>query len=380
MLPFALAVLFAVLAVYSYLLYPVLLLLLVPRRSGADTPRSTPDELPRVTLIVTVHNERARIEEKLANCAQTDYPRDRLEVVVASDGSTDGTDDFVRSFEALPVRLVRCEERLGKENAQWAAIREASGEILVFSDAGTNIPHDALHKLVRNFTDPSVGAVSSEDRFLSADGKLVGEGAYVRYEMWLRRLESRRGGLVGLSGSFFAARRELCLKDWDIHSPSDFNTALNCASAGFVSVSDPEVIGIYKDVADPAAEYRRKVRTVLRGMTALKRHPGALHPRLGAFAFQLWSHKIARWAVPWALLGFLVTSLLLARHPLFAVLFALQVVGYGLVALAHYAPGLRAVAPLRIAYFFVQVNLAIADASLRLLQGQQMTTWTPSQR
>ena len=172
------------------------------------------------------------------------------------------------------------------------AIRDAGGDILVFSDVSTCIPADALLTLAAQFEDPRIGALSSEDRFISNDGSVVGEGAYVKYEMWLRRLESDRAGLVGLSGSFFAARREVC-EEWDIFSPSDFNTALNCAKKGLVAITCSEVIGIYSDVKDPALEYRRKIRTVVRGMTAITRHPEMLNPlRMGLFAFQVWNDKM----------------------------------------------------------------------------------------
>ncbi len=116
------------------------------------------------------------------------------------------------------------------------------------------------------FRDPKIGAVSSEDHFVSQDGAVVGEGAYVRYEMWLRRLESDCAGLVGLSGSFFAARASVC-QQWDIYSPSDFNTALNCVKQDLIAVTAPDVQGHYKDIVEAKREYQRKVRTVLRGIT-----------------------------------------------------------------------------------------------------------------
>src|SRR5262249_35997010 len=155
---------------------------------------------------------------KIDNALAIDYPG--LEVIVASDCSTDRTDDIVREYAGRGIRLVRAPERLGKENAQEYAIRAAQGDIIVFSDVATWIPADALRKLASYFQTPGVGAVSSEDRFIDQQGGVAGEGVYVRYEMWLRRMESNLAGLVGLSGSFFAARRSICL-DWDIHSPSD---------------------------------------------------------------------------------------------------------------------------------------------------------------
>ena len=227
------------LALYSYFLYPVALAALkglAPRRR----PASRGSEPPSLTMIVTAHNEETRIRDKILNTLAVDFPG--LEMIVASDSSTDGTDSIVREYEAHGVRLVRAPERLGKENAQLHAIRAARGEVIVFSDVATQVPVDALRKLAVYFQDPAVGAVSSEDRFITREGTVAGEGAYVRYEMWLRRMESSLAGLVGLSGSFFAARKQVCAV-WDIHSPSDFNTALNCARLGLRAVTAPDVLG-----------------------------------------------------------------------------------------------------------------------------------------
>ena len=219
----------AVLCCYSYFLYPLILRLL-PRRQAV---RSAADVLPRLSLIITVHNEAARVGTKLENTLGIDYPDDRLEIIVASDGSTDATDAIVAGFADRGVRLVRADARKGKEYAQLCAIREASGEILVFSDVATQIPADALRLIAAGFDDARVGAVSSEDRFISQDGSVAGEGAYVKYEMWLRRLESDRAGLVGLSGSFFAARSAgLCRLGYCLAQRFQYGTELCATGAG----------------------------------------------------------------------------------------------------------------------------------------------------
>ena len=368
------------LAGYSYFVYPLLLWLRL-RRHGAPVTVEPPAELPRMTLIVTAYNEQGRIRDKIANTLAVDYPADRLEMIVASDCSSDATDDIVREYADRGIRLVRAQERLGKENAQWCAIQAAAGEVLVFSDVATEIPVDALRKLAAHFTDARVGAVSSEDRFISQAGEIAGEGAYVRYEMWLRQMESRLAGLVGLSGSFFAARKEVC-QQWDIHCPSDFNTALNCARLGYRAVTAPDVLGYYRDLKDPKKEYQRKVRTVLRGITALARHPDVLDPcRFGWFAVQVASHKLMRWLVPWLLLLlFLVNIKLLGEGWFFTLSFLGQLAFYGVAVAAHLNEAVKRHAAARIIYFFVQVNIGIADASLRFLSGKRMTTWQPSAR
>ncbi len=369
-------------AVYSYAAYPLILSLLPARRrnvvagSGGDEGGASS---PLVTLVIACRNERARIAHKLDNALTVRYPR--LEIIVASDCSDDGSDDIVAAYAARGVRLARSPERRGKEHAQGLAIEQARGEILVFSDAGTDLPADSVDHIVADFADPAVGAVSSEDTFISADGTVVGEGLYVRYEMWLRRLESRVGSLVGLSGSFFAVRRPV-LQHWDAAIPSDFASAINTVRAGMVAISDPRVRGIYRDIKDPAREYSRKVRTAIRGMAALGRHREVLNPlRHGTFAFQVWSHKVMRWLVPWFLALALLANLALAGEgPLYRWLLALQLAGYACVTAAHFVPALRSFGPLRIAYFFAQANVALAEAGCRYVVGQRVTVWEPSVR
>jgi hypothetical protein len=372
----------AFLSIYSYFLYPLLLKLQSVRKSTASSlTEGDAVNTSYLSLIITAHNEEGRIREKLENTLQIDYPPELLEIIVASDFSTDETDAIVESYAQKGVRLVRADERKGKEYAQLCAIREAKGEVLVFSDVATNIPEEAFHSLANQFADDKIGAVSSEDQFVSNDGGIVGEGAYVKYEMWLRRLESNRAGLVGLSGSFFAARKEVC-EAWDIYCPSDFNTALNSAKLGLVAVTCPDVIGIYKDVKDSSLEYRRKVRTVIRGMTAVARHPEVLNPfKMGLFAFQVWSHKIMRWGVPWFMLLFgALTVVLQGNGWIYTLALITQVAFYTIVLAGKFFEKLRRYTFVRITYFFVQTNIALAQAALFFLLGKRMTIWTPSQR
>jgi cellulose synthase/poly-beta-1,6-N-acetylglucosamine synthase-like glycosyltransferase len=365
-------------SLYSYFFYPFILLVLA--RNSKSVSRQD-DEPKKYSLIVTVYNEKYRIEEKLKNLMSLEFEPDRMEIIVASDASDDGTDEIVEGYADQGIKLVRAQDRLGKENAQLAAIQVAEGNILVFSDVATIMKKDAIDKLDSYFTDDSIGAVSSEDRFIGKNGQVAGEGAYVKYEMWLRSQESKLGGLIGLSGSFFAARKKVC-QDWDIHSPSDFNTALNCARKGYRSVSAPDVLGFYEDLKDPSKEYARKVRTVLRGMTGLSRHTDVLNPsKFGVFAFQVFSHKLMRWGVPWFLALFFVVSVAVVNH---GWIYQLALIGqflfYFLALLAHLNEQVRSYSLVKLVYFFVQVNIALMDSAMKFFTGTRMTTWKPSAR
>ncbi len=367
-------------ASYSYFIYPCILVLL-PKRQQKDTALVEPHSLPTLSFIITAFNEEKQIEAKLLNTLEVEYPADKLEILVASDGSTDKTNDIVQRYASQGVRLVHVEERKGKENAQKSAIQSAKGEILVFSDVSTKIEKQALHIIAKRFQDPQIGAISSEDRFISADGSVAGEGAYVKYEMWLRQLEGSVKSLVGLSGSFFSARKEIC-QDWDITVPSDFNTALNCYSKGFIAISEPELLGYYPNLKDETKEYQRKVRTVIRGIAALFSRLDVLNPsKFGLFAFQIFSHKLMRWVVPWFLLLTAISNLLLLNQGLiYQLLFLGQLAFYGAAMAGRLSAKARQNALVKIPYFFVQVNIAIAHATLQFMSGKRVTTWAPSKR
>lgn len=379
------------LSVYSYVVYPLVLAAARlarpgPRRSPARAPAAAASaeappgsSLPRVSLIITAYNEEARLPAKLANSLAIDYPGDRLEILVASDCSTDRTDEIARSHPG--VRLVRVDERKGKEHAQKRAIKASGGEILVFTDVATRLDGDALRILVRNFADPGVGAVSSEDRMIG-EGGASGEGLYVRYEMLLRRLETEVHSLVGLSGSFFAARRDVCER-WAEDLPSDFNTVLSCARMGYRAVADEAVIGWYPGIKAGQSEFQRKVRTLVRGMAAFFANLELLDARrFGFFSFQLASHKLMRWLAPVFMALLLPVSLAAAagRSAVGVAAAALQALFYGLAVLGRLAPALRGHPLVKVPFFFSQVNLAILAAWIKYLRGERISLWTPSQR
>jgi Glycosyl transferase family 2 len=378
----ALEVLFwcgVLIAVYSYVLYPLLLLLLQRKRS--EPSQGARETLPSVTVIITARNEQARIAEKLENTLTLDYPEGLLDILVASDASTDATDAIVAGFTSRRVKLVRSPENKGKEHAQWLAINAATGSILMFTDTATRLRPDTLRLLAEDFADPGIGAVSSEDELLSKDGEVRGEGAYVRYEMALRRLESRVAGLVGLSGSCFAVRKSVCA-GWRTDTPSDITTALLCAQSGLRAISDDRVKGAYQDLKDETKEFQRKKRTIIRGMTAVWELRESLNPfRHGLFALQVWSHKVFRWLVPVGLLLALACAAALApSSPLYRWLLLLQLAGYAAAFLAYISGGARRLMPLRIALYFVVANVATAAATWDFLRGVRIVTWSPSQR
>ena len=419
---------------YAYFGYPLCLYALsLVRSSWSRSTRNFPDPTdpmdttnpsnasnpvnpsnPMLTFIITAYNEEKRIREKIENSLSLDYPRDKLEIIVASDCSSDHTDEIVKSYSDKGVRLVRSPERKGKEHAQKLAVSEAKGDILVFSDVATIIEPDGLKNIVANFEDPSVGCVSSVDKFINPDGSISGEGAYVKYEMFLRSLESRVNTLVGLSGSFFAARKEVC-QNWAEDLQSDFNTVLNSVKIGMKGISDPKTVGYYKNIQDEKKEFDRKVRTVLRGISVLMRNLSLLNPfKYGLFSWQLFSHKLCRWLVPFFLiLSFVTCGILSFSSPFYLVLFLLQLAFYSIALYYHLTrhsspvtshpatsnsspvtghsslgkasqpssfPASKAQNYFKLPYYFASVNASILVDWFKYLRGERATFWQPSQR
>ncbi len=364
-------------AAYAYLGYPLVVWWLARLRPAA-TPSAGPTDLPDVTIIVPVHNERATISEKLANTEALDYRPGGLRAIFVSDGSTDGTAEVIAAAQSARIRLVVQPARGGKAAALNAGLALADSPIVVFTDAAIMLEPGAVRAIVEPFRTAEIGCVSGEDRIAGGGG----EGLYGRYEMFLRRQESRLHSLVGASGSFYAQRRSLCGEFIPNVAP-DFLSVLRTVERGFRAVSEPGAVGVMTAVANPRGEFERKVRTILRGMTTLGLYARLLTPfRDPLFAFELFSHKLMRWLVPFFLAVMFLTSALLAlQSPLYGMLLLLQVAFYVLAAagFAGAVPaGLATVS--RVATYFSTANAATLVAWLKYARGARQEIWSPSKR
>ena len=282
--------------------YPLLLMAIV--RLRGERPIRRADATPPLTLLISAYNERAVIRSKLENALSLDYPRDRLEIVVVSDASTDGTDAIVAEFASHGVTLVRQPERRGKTAGLNAVVPAARGEVIVFSDANALYEHDALRMLVRNLADPEVGCVTGEARYRPGGRRTadVGEGVYWNLELNLKRLETGVGSTVGGDGAIYAIRRELW-QPLPAAAINDFLNPLQIVAAGWRSVYEPKAVCYESAAGVTRAEYRRRVRIVSRSWRAVFQAPAALNPfRVGFFAVSLVSHKVLRWFAPVLLL------------------------------------------------------------------------------
>jgi glycosyltransferase involved in cell wall biosynthesis len=362
-------------ALYPYFGYPLVMWTWGSLRGGRRA--SAIAEPPSISMIIPVHNEAVRLARKIANTAALRYPRDRLQVIYVSDGSTDDTVTLLRASATQGIDVVDLTARGGKAAALNAGLARATNDIIVFSDASIELEPDALVRIVAPFADPAIGCVSGEDRIAEAGG----EGLYGRYELWLRRLETRVHSIVGASGSFYAQRRRLCAP-FDEGLAPDFSSVLRTVEQGYRAVSEESAIGRMTSVKDPRLEFERKVRTGIRGMTALFASAHLLNPfRFGAFAFALWSHKILRWMAPAFLAGALIANAALARTPVYGPVFGVQVLFYATAAVAWMGWGnVQRTLPGKIALYFAMVNVALAVSWWRYGTGVRQELWTPSHR
>jgi cellulose synthase/poly-beta-1,6-N-acetylglucosamine synthase-like glycosyltransferase len=366
------------LLVYIYAGYPlcaILLARLLPR------PVRTADYQPSITVIIAAYNEKLHIAATITNKLQQDYPADKLEIIVVSDGSTDGTDEIVKSITSDRLRLIRQEPRQGKTAALNLAIGHAKGEIIIFSDANSIYRNDGIRHIVSNFADPSVGYVTGKMLYTHADGSPIGTGcsAYMHYENFIRQQESRFNSIVGVDGGIDAVRKSL-YRPMNADQLPDFVQPLNVIEQGYRVIYEPRAILNEAALADQQAEYKMRVRVSLRALWALLDKRKLMNPlRFPLFSWQLISHKLLRYTA-WIPLAYmlLVNPLLLNAGPFYQSMMLLQIVSY-LCAYAGYRLRDRNhnLFVLSAAYYFVLINLAAAHASVQFLKGHKQVLWTP---
>jgi glycosyltransferase involved in cell wall biosynthesis len=334
------------------------------------------DLTPDVTVVVAAHDEEGVIASRVRNLLELDYPSDGLEVVVASDGSADRTDEIVEEIASQEptVRLLRC-ERAGKATAQNAAVAASTREIVAFSDANSRWEPDALRKLVRSFADPDVGYVCGQLRLESADGASR-EGLYWRYELWQRESESALGSITAGNGAIYAVRRSDYLGWGDPRIGHDFGLPFRLVQQKRRAVYEPEAVAWEKPARDAEDEYRRKVRMMTRSWRPLL--DGSLaRTGDGLYLAELVSHRVLRYGSGVLHLVLLGSSATLAgESPLYTLAFVGQLGFLGL-ALA----GLRRmdVPGAALAYYYVLTTAATLEALVRYLRGGSPATWAKAE-
>lgn len=362
---------------YVYVGYPSLLCLVASFRRRR---KSAPGYTPFISMLIAACNEEANIEQKLRQTLQLEYPTDKLEVLILSDGSQDRTDEIVRNFPDRRVRLFRIPERRGKTNAQNEGVKQARGEVLVFSDATTTYHPHALQYLADNYKDPKVGAVSGRYQYFDSEGASptgMGTIAFWNYENKIKVWQSSISTLTGCCGCIYSVRKS-AYTDLAPDIISDLVQPLWVIQKGYRVLFEERALAYEQTTESTSEEFAMRVRVITRGMRGLLSVPELLKPwKHPWIAFQLFSHKVLRWMVPLLLLFLLISSAVLVQQPYFRTALILQLGFYGLALLQLVVPMHRRWKPLGIPLYFCTLNAAAVLGAIEVLRGRKYVVWQP---
>lgn len=364
---------------YAYGGYPAAVILAARRRQRRSSP-PVPTEPPSVTLIIAAHNEEQVLEKKLVNSLELDYPDGRLEIIVAADGSDDGTVDVARNFVDSGVRVLHRPERLGKSAALNRAVEVARHDIVVFSDANNHYEVDAVRQLVAPFAEPRVGVVTGAKEVVEGEGHVAGEGIYWRYEDAIKRAESDLGCCSAVTGEITAIRRSLIEPIPPEIINDDFWLAMRAVCQGAQVVYAPDARSIEPPSGDLRSERVRRTRMVAGRFQAMARWRQLVPLDQPRVAWQIVSHKFLRPLVPAAMVAVLVGTLLgLRRRPRRLAIVA--AVGQGLfygAAVAGRRPSGRSGIDrvLTLPRFLLSSNWAAVEGFHAYVTGRASSVWT----
>ena len=362
------------LLVYPFLGYPVVLwvLSLLVRKSAQKH-----DICPTVSIIISAYNEQSTMAEKMQNTLDLDYPKEKLQIIVASE-STDKTNEIVNSYQQQQILLFAYEGREGKAATLYKTVPHAKGEIVVFSDTNAMYEKDAIKKLVRNFSDERIGCVSGQLKYSNPDNTSVGsgEGFYWRHETGIKKLESRLHSLLGANGSIFAIRRDLYLP-MTRDRGDDFELPIRIAINGYGVILEPEAVSWEKASKTTRDELRRTVRIIAWNMkSCLMLLRECFQKGKVLLVFQLISHKLLRWLFPVFATGLLITNIFLPGV-FFRILLVLQMVFYAAAGIGCILDVSRNTVPklLLVPYYFCLMHYAAITGVCRLMCGKQKSVW-----
>jgi glycosyltransferase involved in cell wall biosynthesis len=375
-----------VLGLYSYIVYPAILRLMALRtRRASPRPLAVQTALPLVTAVVPAYNEETQIRGAIEALLAQTYPHERMQILILSDASTDATDSIVAEYASQGVELMRMPARSGKTAIENAAIPLIRGDVVLNSDSSTRLHRDAIRFLVEQLVDPDVGVASGRDVSVTSGDTSANsvEAEYVDYEMRLRALETRTGGIVGASGCCYAIRAKLHRLPIPPDLSRDFSAPLTAREYGQRAVSVDAAIAFVPRTKSLRREYVRKVRTISRGMETLIRVRYMLNPiRFGVFAWKLFSHKVCRWLMPLSAVPAAAGLAFLALTDPWAQLIAAGAVIAGATAVvgATWPESKRVPRFISIVAFSVAANVAVIHAIAKLLRPSEDKTWEPTRR
>jgi cellulose synthase/poly-beta-1,6-N-acetylglucosamine synthase-like glycosyltransferase len=365
----------AFLLFYVYAGYPLLLAVIAiffrRRRPG-------PGYCPRISVLIAAYNEEAAIERKIRQTLELEYPADKIEILVLSDCSTDRTDEIVKALPDSRVRLLRMAERRGKTHAQNEGIKQARGEVIIFSDATAVYHRKALLYLACNYQNAKVGAVSGRYQYFDPQGNSptgLGSVAFWNYENMIKKFQSRIKTITGCCGCIYSVRKA-AYTELAPDVISDLVQPLEAIKKGYTVVFEDRALAYEETTQSTAEEFSMRVRVVTRAMRGLLSAGDLLKPwKFFWPAFQLWSHKVLRWMVPLFLLVLLAANLFLLDSPLYRITLALQLAFYAAAIVNMLAPLHRKWKPLGIPLFFCTLNAAALVSMVEICRGRKYVTW-----
>ena len=336
---------------------------------------------PQVTLIISAYNEEKVIEEKIKNSLLLDYPKEKLEIMVVSDESSDKTEEIAAKYIPQGVNILRIEGRVGKTSCLNRAVPEAKGEIIIFSDANSHYNKEALLEITANFADEYVGCVTGFTKYMSKEANLVVEsvGIYSKLECLTKEYESRIASCVGADGAIFAIRKKLYrpLNIWDIN---DFVIPLSVVRQGYRTILEKECWCSEETAKDSKGEFNRQVRITNRTLRAIYNNKDLLNVlNYKLFSFELFSHKVVKFLVPFfMIIVFISNSVLIRRSHFYRVILFLQCLFYGLSTIKMENPKSTPAQLVNAIRTFVIVNFAIMKGWKTYLKGEIFTIWETS--
>jgi len=363
------------LIIYIYIGFPLLLMLrglLFPVKLNIQK-----DDLPSISIIIAAYNEAENIVRKLHNTLSLDYPSDKVQIIIASDGSEDGTNELVEQYPSEKIQFLKL-PRQGKNRTINTAVQEATNDVLVFSDADSMLDKAALRHLVAPLGDPRVGAIGGNYFYATDVTEGEGERSYWGIDRLLKTLQSRTGSMTSATGQIFAIQRSL-FKPVPLSVTDDFYISTQAPSAHLRLFFEPKAIARGPVAGSSKSEYRRKVRVITRGLNSVRQMKHLLNPfQYGFYAVQLLSHKVLRRMVFIPLLAMPIALLFLAQESLVYLVFLVLQLGFhglGLLSYMLQNTKLGRLKPLSLILFFEMVNVACAVATSNILRGKKYDVW-----
>lgn len=365
--------------VYVYAIYPILIYLLSKLRDK----RVTPDQsfLPGVSLIIAAYNEEDVIEEKILNSLSLDYPKEKLEIIIASDGSEDRTNSIVEKYSDRGVILSRVYPRGGKARALNLTIPKAKHEVLVLSDANAMYQKDGIRELVKFLGDPSVGGVTGDVKILNDRPEFgQSEGAYYKYERFIQKCESNFSSIIGVDGAMYALKKEAFLPPSNNIILDDFVISMNIVKKGYRVLYNPRAVAYEDSIPEISQEIRRRIRITAGAVQALVKREGLPRFRQMEEWFMYLSHKLFRWLTPLFLITLFVTNLILIPNIFGKIFFVLQLVFYALAVVGWIFSKRDVHKIFKVPFYFCMVNYAALVGLFKGILKLQRSTWDKASR